>query len=475
VLEFACADGSNLLPMACEFPNSEFVGIDLSPIQIDAAQDAVNETGIKNARFHAINLLDADEVLEGEFDYIIAHGLYSWVPEIVKKKLLEISKKYLSANGIIYISYNTLPGWRPLQAIREMMLYHTSGMEDEAQKSGQSRAFINFLANAVPEDDPYGLTLKNQVRDFTNYSDAYFMHDWLEAENEPVYFHQFVKAANQEGLQYLGDSNVPSMFATQQPEEVVQTVKSLSTDQVNFEQYLDFIRNRRFRHTLLCHEKAQVSHDLKSARLNSMYLRSSIVANDSKEANVFKTCTGGQVKVNNDAARLLLQVLVDSRPGNTSLTELKKELHKRLAATNEGEGTASPIEKDKATHFLLDAVVRGLAELSGRHFIAGSDSCDLPQSQAYARYQAKNSFAVTNRVYETKSLDPLALLLIRHLDGKTTKESLAEAVAEALKSGEIKLVEGEQAAFEGNISSEMLQELVNEGLKNLEEAMLLVS
>ena len=110
VLELGCADGSNLLPMACELPNSKFVGIDLSQKQIDVALKAVQETGIGNARFHAINMLDADDVLEGKFDYIIAHGVYSWVPDAVKQRLLEISKNYLTPNGVAYISYNTLPG-----------------------------------------------------------------------------------------------------------------------------------------------------------------------------------------------------------------------------------------------------------------------------------------------------------------------------------------------------------------------------
>lgn len=476
VLEFACADGSNLLPMACEFPNSEFIGIDLSQKQIDVAQDAVRETGIKNTTFHAINLLDADEVLEGKYDYIIAHGLYAWIPDNVKKKLLELSKKYLSPNGIVYISYNTLPGWRPLQALREMMIYHTAGIEDLAQKSGQARAFLNFMANAVPEDDPYGVTLKKQSQFLSNYSDAYFVHDWLETENDPLYFHQFVNAADAEGLQYLGESNVPSMFAVDFAKETLRTLKSISTDQVSFEQYLDFVRNRRFRQTLLCHDNLPLSRDLKAARLDSMYLRTTVATNSTNEVDVFRTRNGSKIKVKNDIARLLLRVLVEKYPDSAPFMELSDELHRQLSAESIDESIAQHQGDEKVTHLLLDAIVRGLVDVSGRCFIAGSGSCDLPRAQAYARYQAKNSFAVTNRLNETKRLDPLALLLIRHLDGNTTRESLVDVLAKAIEAGDIKLEEDEPSQADGSddyISNEMLQELVNEGVKTLGDAMLL--
>ena len=481
VLEFACADGTNLLPMACEFPGSEFIGIDLSRTQIDVAQDAVKEAGITNAHFHARDLVDADDFLDGKFDYIIAHGLYSWVPDSVQKKLLEISKEYLSPNGVAYISYNTLPGWRPLQAIREMMIYHTSGMEDSTQKSSQARALIIFLAKSVPEDKLYGLQLKTLSKEFSQYSDAYFTHDWLESDNDPLYFHQFVDAVNLSGLQYLGDSILPTMFAVDLPAEVVQTVKGLSTNQVQFEQYIDFVRNRRFRHSLICHADRQVSHDLKSTRLDTMYLRSVVSSRNSDEPDTFQFRKGGEVKVQNDIGRMLLNLLVETYPDCSSFTELQVQVVKHLAGETadqeDREGTDKDTDKhsvdDKATHLLLDAVVRGLVEVSGRRFLAGSSDEDFPLSQAYARYQAINSFAVTNRFHITKSLDPVALLLVRHLDGKTGREALVDVLAQAIKSGDISLEEGEQLMTEDAVSSEMLLNLVDEGVKTLKNSLLL--
>lgn len=481
ILEFGCADGSNLLPMACELPGSEFVGVDLSQTQIEVARDAVREAGIKNAEFHAGNLVDAGAVLDGKFDYILAHGLYSWVPDSVKKKLLELSKEYLSPNGVAYISYNTLPGWRPLQAIREMMLYHSSAIDDESQKSSQSRALINFLANSVPEDDPYGLLLKTQSQQFTQYSDAYFTHDWLESDNDPLYFHQFIDAVNREGLQYLGDAILPTMFAPDLPAEVVQTLKGLSTDQVRFEQYADFVRNRRFRHSLITHADQQVSHDLKSARLDSLYLRSVVSSRSSDDADEFQSRKGGEVKVQNDIGRMLLNLLVETYPDSIRFSDLKNMVDKNLEVEVSGEETQEGADinavehsaDDKATHLLLDAVVRGLLEVSGRQFAAGSSDDEFPRAHAYAKYQAKNSFDVTNRFHITRSLDPVAILLIRHLDGKTGREALVDVLAQAIKSGDISLEEGEKTMVEKDISSEMLLNLVDEGIKTLENTLIL--
>jgi 2-polyprenyl-3-methyl-5-hydroxy-6-metoxy-1,4-benzoquinol methylase len=124
VLELGCAEGGNLIPIAARYPKASFVGVDLSKVQIDAGNVHIKSLGLKNIEHKNCSITDIDEKF-GKFDYIVCHGVISWVPDFVRKKILEVSSQNLSENGIAYISYNTLPGWNMIRTIRDMMLYHS--------------------------------------------------------------------------------------------------------------------------------------------------------------------------------------------------------------------------------------------------------------------------------------------------------------------------------------------------------------
>ena len=107
--------------MAEVFPNSTFLGIDASSRQIDDGNGSIAALGFRNITLTCEDLLNVDEAY-GKFDYIIAHGVYSWVPDNVQQKIFFICKQNLSENGIAYVTYNTYPGWRLRGMIRDLML-----------------------------------------------------------------------------------------------------------------------------------------------------------------------------------------------------------------------------------------------------------------------------------------------------------------------------------------------------------------
>jgi cyclopropane fatty-acyl-phospholipid synthase-like methyltransferase len=110
------------LPLAEVFPEATIVGLDASARQIEQGHEAIRVLGYKNIELRHANILDIDESL-GTFDYIIAHGVYSWVPDDVQRKLLDICSKNLAEQGVAYVSYNTFPGWRLRGMIRDLMSY----------------------------------------------------------------------------------------------------------------------------------------------------------------------------------------------------------------------------------------------------------------------------------------------------------------------------------------------------------------
>jgi SAM-dependent methyltransferase len=193
------------------------------------------------------DILDVDASY-GQFDFIIIHGVYSWVPAHVQKKVLEIFAERLNENGVAYVSYNTYPGWHFRGMIRDVMAYHAKFFDSPEQQLHEARSLVNFLSKTVPvENNPYGLLLSRELELLKDKHSYYLYHEFLEEFNVPLYFHQFAERLEEHGLQYLGEADFSSMSASNFPPNVERMLKGVSDDTIRMEQYMDFVRNRMFR------------------------------------------------------------------------------------------------------------------------------------------------------------------------------------------------------------------------------------
>src|SRR6478672_4783641 len=134
ILELACSSGNNLIAMAANLPGSELVGVDLAKNPIAAGQAVVAGLELKNIRLHHLDVCDLSRARFGQFDYIIAHGLYSSVPAAVREHILVVCSEMLSPQGIAYISYNAQPGNHLRDLSRAIMRYHVAHFEDPKEK-----------------------------------------------------------------------------------------------------------------------------------------------------------------------------------------------------------------------------------------------------------------------------------------------------------------------------------------------------
>src|SRR5688572_7770830 len=272
VLELGCAAGGNILPMATADPQSQFVGIDLSERQIADANATARQLELKNVDFRAVSITDVGDDF-GQFDYILCHGVYSWVPPHVQEKILEICSKHLAPQGVAYVSYNCYPGWHTRGAIREMLWYHTERFKDPMVRIRAARGLVAFLAKFAPKSDSaYGSLIHQELAVLLATPDTYLLHEHLEEFNEPLYFHQFMNRAARHGLQYLGESHVGSMVAGRFGADVEQILREISPDLLHMEQYMDFLRNRMFRQTLLVHDSVKLDHALRPEPVREFFV-----------------------------------------------------------------------------------------------------------------------------------------------------------------------------------------------------------
>lgn len=426
VLELGCASGGNLLPMAQSLPGSRFVGIDLSREQIAAGQRALDTLGYRNVELRAMSIIDIDAAL-GEFDYIVCHGVFSWVPREVQEKILALCARQLSPQGVAYISYNTYPGWHMRAMTREMMRFHAAGFETAEKRVEQSRALLDFLAGAVTrKDGPYGLLLKQELDLLRKTGDAYLLHEHLEEVNEPLYFHQFARRAGEHGLRYLGESEVSAMAAHSFPAEVQETLRQLSPGIIEAEQYLDFLRHRMFRQTLLVHGGVKIQHAVPPERVEAFCLAAEIRSTVAPAADAedpteeFRGPADLSLKTRDPLLRAALHILGERWPGAVPFDELRAAARARVG------GAADPARDthELGTRLLPTYTASRFLEL---HVHPGPFTLrpgDRPVASPYARWGARIGSRVTNLRHVNISLSQPERDLLQLLDGTRDRDEL---------------------------------------------------
>jgi methyltransferase-like protein/cyclopropane fatty-acyl-phospholipid synthase-like methyltransferase len=481
VLELGCASGGNLIPLAQDFPGSSFVGVDLSARQVADGLTEIEALGLKNIELRHLSIMDVDEDF-GQFDYIIAHGVYSWVPDAVQHKVLQICKERLAENGVAYVSYNTYPGWRLRGMIRDMMRYHADQFEQSQVRVQQARALIDFLAQSVPtENNAYGMALKGELENLRKSSDSYLLHEHLEEVNEPVYFHQFAERAAQHGLKYLGEAEFNSMLASNFPPQVTETLRRVAPDIIRMEQYMDFLRNRTFRQTLLVHDRLAPNRNVTGERLAGLYVASSAralserpdVRSDVREE--FRSPSGATLATVTPITKAAMAVLAESWPLAMSFKELCRVARGRLEENPLLVPDAATLARDAEALGvdLLQCYTVGMIELRMHTPNITLQISDRPVASPLARRQAERGNTVTNLRHESLPVHEFNRHLLRLLDGSRDRDALMQALLEIVVQGALVVQQEGVPVTEETVLKATLGKALDENLPKLAQAALL--
>lgn len=491
VLELGCASGSNLIPMAVEMPGSQFLGVDLSRVQIADGRKRIEALGLGNIRLEKWDILDlADSHKEevGLFDYIITHGIYSWVPAEVRNAILRISSEFLSPNGIASISYNTKPGWCMRGMVRDMMLYHTRKTVAPRDRAIGARKLVAFLAEHTDDKKAYGQFLRQEAKEMEAWDDAYLLHDALEATNESFYFHEFMSDATTHGLQYLGDADLPTMFPSNLPPAAQKELLAAKFDHLKMEQYMDFIRGRSFRQTLLVHSGRQVNRALETSDVKHFYI-SALATNETPDVDLltnaagqYKSLEGRLLSAELPIVKAGMSVLCDQSPLAFGFDTLFAEALQVLArAWEEKQGTRyepSELEIQKLRAQFSDALFFGFAQglietsISPSRFTLETDG--LLTASPLARLEAPLGSKVTNMRHQHGVLDPYSLIVLPLLDGTRNKATVATEIVRLLDLGQIDLVKDGRSLREHPDRAQLIAEEMDSMLRKLARVGLLV-
>ena len=444
VLEIGCATGGNLVPMAVSLPNSQFVGVDLSSVQIVEAKRVAAELPLSNIQFHAMSIMDVTLDF-GQFDYIVCHGVYSWVPEPVRQKILSICSANLAPNGLAYVSYNTYPGWRMRGMIRDMMRYHANKFDTPQSRVQQARMLLDFLSRAVENpDSAYAVLLKAELEHTQNNPDFYLLHEQLEDTNDPVYFHEFVEQAASHQLQYVNDVSIQTQQLNLLSSNVAGVLRRIVKNPIEFEQYVDFVRNRTFRRSVLTHKSLKIQHEVSFEALKDLYISTTakalspqpnICSPDVVESYRFEN--GTTLETNNIMTKAAFDVLAEHAPLPLHYVKLRRLSLQKLSRNKSARTTNMEKEERALCEDLFrccatDAVILFIHEIK-----VATKPGSHPKTNGYVRFQAQHTNWVTSQFHRHIGADGFVSHLIPLLDGSRDKTQLYVEMMEIIKSGKL--------------------------------------
>ena len=265
VLELGCASGGNLLPLAYYLPQGRYLGVELSARQVQDGQRLIATLGLDNIRIEQADILALDDTPDntlGEFDYIIAHGVYSWVPPAVQAGILDICARHLAPHGIAYISYNTWPGWHMRWGLRELLLRYTRDATSPGERLARAQRLLQEFPAALEHSDTLPAQyLQSEIARLREAHPSYLYHEYLEDINQPQYVSEFIATLERHDLQYVCDADLKSMFPSVLGAAAEQWLEPFE-DLAEQEQYLDYLVNRSFRQSLLCRADAALGREI---------------------------------------------------------------------------------------------------------------------------------------------------------------------------------------------------------------------
>lgn len=428
VLEIGCSAGANLLAMAARMPGNQYVGVDFSAPDIADAQAIVTEAGLANVQFVQADLIAWDPGPQ-PFDYIIAHGFYSWVPDEVKDRLLQIIATSLSPQGIACVSYMTYPGCAGSQTLRHLMQLRTESPSDPAEQAAKAHQVLDFLDRAwqALPSLPHSSLLHHEARRVLEKPPDFLLHDDLELVRDPVYLHQFVSHATRHGLKYLGDSEFDSTLLVNLPQSVARELLGLRLNSIQTEQVLDYITNRSFRTTLLASPAVHVPDAFSVAALRELCFSPKLQpAGDLKpgaqEAH-FTTADGSKVSLRSVPLIAFIRALSTLAGSVTAYAELKDKAQ-RLAGRPFTEPEETQLTKD-----LFTLYARRELDISAIPFTALATTPQHPRMSALNLALANRRSMIIPASHSSLRLteDERSFCLL--LDGSRTAQELQQSKA----------------------------------------------
>lgn len=433
VLELGCGDGANLVPLAFHHPDWTLVGVDASERAIAVARESARELGLDNVTFVRADL--ASYAPDGEHDYVIAHGIYSWVDAERRTALRRIARAALARNGLAYVSFNAQPGWGVRGRVRDAL--HRSATDLTGARARAS-GLLEVLGE--PQRD-WSVILRHELERAAAAPDGYLAHEYLAAHNEPFWLGDVVRDFSAEGLRYVGDATFDRPEGFVDP-ALRERVRPLAGDAIAEEELIDLLVYRQLRAAVLARSDAAFDAPtgpelLDEARIAAVVRAASDPFDPTPGVEErFTGPRGTEVRIASALAKMAMLILARDYPKGYRLGELCAI----AASTLSSYGIVPEPEVREALRAGLWQLFRSLEiELRLDAPELRTTPSERPIASALARHEAARRPALTTPLHGALPLEPIDRAIVAHLDGTREPDELARELAAQVERGELEL------------------------------------
>lgn len=469
VLELGCAGGGNLLPFALAYPDAHVVGVDLSAVQVGQGQGVIDALGIKNLHLHAMSLTDIGPDF-GQFDYIIAHGVFSWVPPEVREAMMRIARDNLAPDGVAYISYNTYPGWKAGDIVRDAMLLHSHPADGDEEKLASAKAMLSLLSDGIAASNPLAPSLRAAVAQLRRHSDYYVAHEYLETFNNPCYLLEFVNMADQHGLTHVGDAepHVEMSVSYGQNVQLNHSLVAMGKPREVRQQYLDFAVGRNFRKSLLVPQDraggvlpSPDMQRLAGLRWAGQFTQVEPEANAPKGRVSYRSYRNHPLHTTDAAVMAVVRVLSAAWPTSLDFDSLLEQVRPDFTGVDDDAAARQKLLDTLQTLFRLNSLRYTLDPSP----YDGPGAGDAPAAPALIpgfahlyQQQAEPGFGIGtyNLWHDTVNLrlHEAEALVLRHIDGRRSRRQLASVLRDAWSRGDVPGLDGKSLKGQRNLDAQ---------------------
>jgi SAM-dependent methyltransferase len=246
--ELGCGNGYSTALHAAANPQGNFCGLDFNPTHIHNARALARDAGIGNVRFLEKSFAELlDEDLE-EADFITLHGVWSWIGNEHRQQILEFIRRKLKPGGLVYVSYNCLPGLAPVAPLQRLLNEHASlGAGDRIAKVRRSMEFAARLQKADARFFALNPLVSTRLADMGRHDPHYLAHEYYNANWSPFYHVDVARELAGAKLAYAGSATLIDNFEQFVLKPELAKIVAEIPDRALSETVKDFARNQVFR------------------------------------------------------------------------------------------------------------------------------------------------------------------------------------------------------------------------------------
>ena len=439
VLELGCATGGNLIPMAWYHRQARFTGIDLSANQIRIGQKLINDLGLQNIVLHQGDILHLGDEL-GSFDFVIAHGVYSWVPSRVREQLLQLARRLLNPNGLFYISLNTLPGWRMRGMLRDILLYACRGIDEVQARLDAAYAALTRLENSLGDLQALSARyLREEISYLRKAHPSYLLFEYLAEENNAFLFSEFLADIQRHRLRYLCDTELANLFPSTFGNATEKALADIEDD-MDLEQWLDFVSARNFRRCVLCRDDTAPAAELSLDAFAECAFGTDLNPPRKLDlrrvkATPFHQSDGNPINIEHPLTKAMLVEMARQQPDLLRLDHLLPAAQGYLAQHG-GERFAEDYQACLMELFSLFSHRVLHASPGPQHFYRDQDPLPLATPLARAQMAAGQRHVATAR-HTNMDLDTFAARFLHYLDGEHSLQQISDLLVADLENGRL--------------------------------------